>query len=230
MGSSSWSGRRIAGAAGIGLVVLNVVLFAVQGDSPVFDDSAADVRKFFVDDDTLVHLVTWLGALAFVFFFLPFAAGLRNLLAPADAADEQMWSRLSYTGAVLAAATVVVGSAFFEVLSQGVAEEVSDATLVALARFDTVLFLGAMPWAFALFLAAASVVIVRSGVLAKWIGWVGAADALLLVISALWIFEEDDEGFFVILFFIGLLIFLLWVLAVSITMIRSDEQVTAPGG
>ena len=147
MGSSSWSGRRIAGAAGIGLVVLNVVLFFVQGDSPVFDDSAADVRKFFVDDDTLVHLVTWLGVLAFVFFFLPFAAGLRNLLAPADAADEQMWSRLSYTGAVLSAATVVVGSAFFEVLSQGVAEEVSDATLVALARFDTVLFLGAMPWA-----------------------------------------------------------------------------------
>ncbi len=230
MGSNPWSGRRIAGSAGIGFVVLVIALTVVGSGGPVFDDSAADVREYFVDSDTQVHLVNWLAALAFVFFLLPFAAGLRNLLAPADTAHEQMWARLSYTGAVLTAAIVVVGSAFWEVLSQGVAEEVSDATLVALARFDTVIFTAVMPWALALFLAASSVVILRSGVLAKWIGWLGAAGALLLVIGALWIFGEDDESFLAILFFIGLLIGVLWVLVVGITMIRSDERATAPGG
>jgi hypothetical protein len=230
MGSSSWSGRRIAGAAGIGFVVLFVVVIALGFDGPAFDDPAADVREFFVDSDTQVHLVTWLGALAIVFFFLPFAAGLRNLLAPADSADEQMWARLSYTGAVLTAAIVVIGSAFWEVLSQGVAEEVSDATLVALARFDTVFFGALLPWAVALFLAASSVVILRSGVLAKWIGWFGAAGALLSVIGALWLLGEDDESFLGFLAFAGFLIFPLWVLMVGIVMIRSDEQVAAPGG
>ena len=187
-------------------------------------------RLIAASETTQVHLVTWLAALAHVFFFLPFAAGLRNLLAPADAADEQMWSRLSYTGAVLIAAIAVVGSAFSEVLSQGVAEDLSDDTLVALARFDTVIFTALKPWASALFLAAASVVILRSGVLAKWIGWFGAAGALLLVIGALWILGEDDEGFLASFFFIGLLISVLWVLVVGIVMIRSDEQATAPGG
>jgi hypothetical protein len=230
MGSSSWSGRRIAGVAGIGFVVLIVVVLVLGFDGPVFDDSAADVREFFVDSDTQVHLVTWLGALGVVFFFLPFAAGLRNLLAPADEADEQMWSRLSYTGAVLTAAIAVIGSAFWEVLSQGVAEEVSDDTLVALARFDTVFFGALLPWGFALFLAGASVVIIRSGVLAAWIGWFGAVGALLSAIGGLWILGEDDESFLGLLVFIGQLLFLLWVLVVGITMIRSDEQVAAPGG
>ncbi len=68
MGSSSWSGRRIAGAAGIGFVVLIVVTIVLGSDGPVFDDPAADVREFFVDSDTQVHLVTWLGALGVVFF------------------------------------------------------------------------------------------------------------------------------------------------------------------
>ena len=230
MGSSLWSGRRIAGSAGVGFVVLLIVIAVLGFDSPVFDDPAADVREYFVDSDTQVHLVTWLTALAYVFFFLPFAAGLRNLLAPADAADEQMWSRLSYTGAVLIAAIAVVGSAFSEVLSQGVAEDLSDDTLVALARFDTVIFTALKTWGSALALAAASVVILRSGVLAKWIGWFGAAGALLFVIGALWILGEDDEGFLGAFFFIGLLISVLWVLVVSIVMIRSDEQATAPGG
>jgi hypothetical protein len=141
-----------------------------------------------------------------------------------------MWSRLSYSGAVLAVAISIAGSAFWETLSQGIAEEVDDTTLVALARFDTVIFGAVMPWAFALFLAAASVVILRSGVLAGWIGWLGAAAALLSVIGTLWILGEDDESFLRIVIFIGQGIGALWVLVVGITMIRSDEQVTAPGG
>lgn len=224
-GSSGWvSWRRIGGVAGIGLVVLFIVMMVLGSGRPAFDDPAAEIREFFVDSDTQVHLVTWIGALAMVFFFLPFAAGVRNLLAPADTADKQMWSRLSYTGAVLAVAISIGGSAFWEVLSQGVAEEVDDTTLVALARFDIVIFRAVSPWAFALFIAAASVVILRSRVLATWIGWLGAAAALVSVVGTLWILGEDGESFLATLTFVGQAIGVLWVLAVGIHMLRSDEQ------
>ena len=226
MGSNLWSSRRVAGAAGIGFAVSFGVTLVIGATGPIYDDPVADVREFFVDNDTRVHLSTLILALGFVFFLLPFAAGLRNLLAPADEADEQMWSRLSYTGAALAAAIALVGSAFWEVLSQGTAEDLSDEALLVVARLDTVSFLVVLPWALALFIAAASVVIVRSGVLAKWIGWLGAAGALLLVIGTLWIFSEDDESLLTVLTLIGLAITVLWALTVGITMIRSDQPVT----
>ena len=88
-----------------------------------------------------------------------------------------MWWRLWYTGAVLMSAAVVVGSVLWEVLSQGVAGEVSDDTLVVFARFDGVIFSVVLRWVLALFLAGASVVILGSGVFAAWIGWLGAAGA-----------------------------------------------------
>ena len=230
MGESVWSGRRIAGAAGIAFVVVLVVGFILGGSSPTYDDSADKVREFFVDDDTAVHLTSWLAALAFFVFFLTFASGLRSLLAPADEADQQMWSRLSYTGAVVTVAVGGAGSAFWEVLSQGIAEDLPDETLVALARFDTVIFVGVLPWALALFVAAACVVILRSGVMARWIGWFGAAAALLMVIGTLWIFSEDDESAFAILVFVGLPLVALWVLVVGVTMIRRDRQVAVTAG
>ena len=46
MGSSLWSGRRIAGSAGVGFVILLIVVTVLGIDSPVFDDPAADVREF----------------------------------------------------------------------------------------------------------------------------------------------------------------------------------------
>ena len=223
MESSSWSGRRIAGLAGIAFAVVTIVGFAL-GDPPVFDDPAADVREFFVDGDAQVHAATWLAGLAFVFLFLPFAAGLRNLLAAAEEADEHMWARLSYTGAVLMTAISLVGLSFHEVLSLGTAESLSDETLVALARFDTVLFLALLPWAMALFLVAASIVIIRSGVLARWVGWLGGTGSLMLTVGTLWIFAEDDESALALLAAIGILVLFLWILVAGATMARSGEQ------
>lgn len=228
MGSGSWSGRRIGGFAGIGFVVLFIVMIAIGIDGPTYDDTASEVREFFVDSDTRVHLVTWLGGLIFVFFFLPFAAGLRTLLASAEGPDDPVWSRLSYTGAVVAVAIGGVGSAFWEVLSQGTAEELPDESLVALARFDTVIFIGILPWALALFVAAASVAVIRTKVLAVWIGWVGALAALLLVVGSLWIFAEDDEAALSALGFIGLPLTVLWILAISIVMLRGSRRETVP--
>ncbi|MCZ7525924.1 MAG: hypothetical protein M5U14_05765 [Acidimicrobiia bacterium] len=228
METEHWSGRRIAGVAGIGFGIVAILLLALSGDGPAYDDTAAEVREFFVDDDWRVHLVSWLSALAFVFLLLPFAAGLRSVLAAAEMPDDPIWSRLSYSGAVIAAAIGGVSAAFWEVLSQGVAETAADDTVVALARFDTVIFTGVLPWALALFVGAASVVILRSALLARWIGWLGAAAATLSVVGTLWLFAEDDEATIAYAGFIGLPLTILWVVVIAVAMLRSRRPVAAP--
>jgi hypothetical protein len=224
MESTICSDQKLAGVAGIGFAATNAVILGLAGNAPSYDDSAAEFREFFVDSGLDVHLTTWLAALMSVFFFLPFSTGLRNVLAAAEGPQEPLWSRLSYTGAVIAATLTVAGSTFWEVLSQGTAEQLSDDTLVVLARFDAVFLIGVLPWAVALLLAASSVVIVRTGVLARWIGWFGGASALLLLVGTLWLFAEDGDGAIAGAGYLGLVMSAVWVLVVGISMLRASSM------
>ncbi len=135
-----------------------------------------------------------------------------------------MWSRLMYTGAVLAVAIGAASTVLWETLNQGGAEELPDETLVALARFEWVAWGALIPWVFALMVGAASIAILRSGVLPTWIGWFGVVVALLHVIGTMWVFTEDDESFLAIIQFIALAIGPIWNLAVAIMMVRGDER------
>ena len=86
------------------------------------------------------------------------------------------------------------------------------------------LFFAIMTWPAAIFLLGASVVIVQSGVLPKWLGWVGGVFAVAGVIGALWTFSGDSGGILGGGFgFVGFLGAQLWILVVAITMIRSSS-------
>ena len=224
MNSVSW--KQVTGWSGVAFVVTFLVLLVFAGGSgPVLTDSAADVREFFEDEEAAVALSTWGLALAFALFFLLFASGLRSLLGPADADNEGVWSRLSFAGAVATAAIGSAGSAFWAVLGQeDVLAAASDETVKTLAAFDSVVFTAILPWGMAVFLLGASVVILQSEVMAKWIGWLGLLVALLFVIGTLWPFTGDEESFLGLLVFIGFIGFLIWTLGAAISMIRSDSQ------
>ena len=132
---------------------------------------------------------------------------------------------MSFAGAVATAAIGGAGSAFWAVLGQeDVLAGASDETVKTLAAFDSVVFTAILPWGMAVFLLGASVVILQSEVMAKWIGWLGLLVALLFVIGTLWPFTGDDEGFLAILALIGFPGFLIWSLGASIEMIRSDSS------
>jgi len=221
MNSVSW--KQVTGWSGVAFVVTFLVMVVFAGGSgPVLADSAADVREFFEDEEAAVALSTWGAALAFLLFFLLFASGLRSLLGPADAPNEGVWSRLSFAGAV---AIGGAGSAFWAVLGQeDVLAAASDETVKTLAAFDSVVFTAILPWGMAVFLLGASVVILQSEVMAKWLGWLGLLVTLLFVIGTLWPFTGDDESFLGLLVFIGFIGFLIWTLGAAISMIRSDSH------
>ncbi len=80
-----------------------------------------------------------------------------------------------------------------------------------------------MAWPTAIFLLGAAAVIIRSGVLPKWIGWLGTAVAVIGVVGASWILSGDSEGFLGA--GLGTISFLgghVFTLAAAIAMIRSE--------
>ena len=214
------SSRRIGGIAGIvfGLGAF-LALMLLGGDQPLASDPIGDIRSFAIDNDTEVFLFNWSMGALFVFAFLIFASALRSVLAPAD--DESgMWSRASFAGAVATVAVVGAGAAFTSALVLNV-DDYSDSTLRALMNLDVTLYTTIMPWGLALFLTGASIVILRSGVLWKWLGWLGLVAALVMVIGTFWVIDGDEEGFLGILVWIGITATLLWSLLSGVAMIRS---------
>ena len=72
---------RIGGICGIVLVVLFVVgAIVLQGDTPTYDQSAAEIREFWADDGQRYLIGDYLIGIGFVIFFLAFLSALRGLL------------------------------------------------------------------------------------------------------------------------------------------------------
>lgn len=223
--SVSW--KKVTGWAGIAYVAIFLGLFAGTEQPLSLDESAAEFRQWFVDNETSVAVVTFGLSLAFVLIVV-FASGLRSILGPADQDNEGVWSRVSFAGAVLMAAIGGVGISFWAVLGlEDTLAAASDETVKTLAHFDTVIFSAVMPWAMAVFVLGASVVILQSGVMSKWLGWLGLFVASVAVIGTLWPFAGDPEGFFGIIGLIGFPPgFIIWSLWAAISVVRMD---TAPG-
>ena len=75
----------------------------------------------------------------------------------------------------------------------------------------------------ALLMFPASVVILTSGVLWRWLAILGIAAGILAIIGAAWVIDGDQEGALGIIGFIGFFGFALWVLLVNINMILKKE-------
>lgn len=225
--SMTW--KQVTGWAGVANVVIFIVLIAVIGDGPALSDSPAEIREYFADNETQIALVSILSAVTAGFLFLVFASGLRSLLGPADSGDEGVWSRLMFAAAVAIAVMGTAGTALWTAVAQEDTLPVaSDSTVKTIASLDTVIYFAIIPWAEAVFLLGAAVVILKSGVLPKWLGWFGLLVALVLAIGTFWVLTGDETSFLGILIVpVGGIAFLLWILGAAYNLIRSDSAATA---
>ena len=76
---------------GVVYFVLMLILVVLDGGASRVGDSASEVREYFTDNDSLVYLTGWVGAVANVGVFLAFASGVRGVLGRADQQDGGMW-------------------------------------------------------------------------------------------------------------------------------------------
>jgi hypothetical protein len=179
---------RVAAVAGVLFVVAFVVGQYVAPDLVYPEEQVGGVQlTFYVNyEDQLLAQAILFGVASML--LLVFVGGLRAFLARAEGQDPRLAPVVVAAGAV-AAGLVLLRAAIVVALTALRGNEVGvhaqGSAWAARALFylegavgDLVLF------PFAVLLAAAAVVLLRTGVLPRWLGWVGAALAVLVGILA----------------------------------------------
>ena len=214
---------RLGGAFGILYLVLFIAGISVQGEPPQFDKPVDEIRDWFADNGEQHLAGGYMIGLAFMLFFLPFLASLRGLLAAAEG-GAAVWSRVAFAGGLLFLIMGATASVFWGALafSFGVVEEGDKATIRTLVYLDHVSF-SVLALVLAPFLLASSLVILRTGVLWRWLVVPGLLAGVLGIIGGASNLESDPEGLVGGLGFLGILLAALWILLVSINMILKKE-------
>lgn len=221
---NSWRGTAAIG--GVGFVVLFIIAIIIAGETPNPDDSAGTIRDYFADNGDRYMVADFVFAVAFVFFLLPFAAGLTAYLAEAEG-NPPVWSWLVIiAAAILTAVGGGLGAAQGAIAYSG-AEAQTDETLVTLVQasyygFTTVIFFGT-----ALIALSTARVIMLRGVLWNWLGWASLAYVVAALISYFALLDSDPFSALGILGIIVNIAFLLWVLAVSYGMMTKEPSASA---
>ena len=216
---SPWN--RIAGFAGIVGTVLFVALGAgIAAGAPVFTDGADELRSWFGDNQGSIALFTWLGPLVVGFFRLTFAVGLLRRLA-ADDRSGGILPRLSFAGAVATFAAGTVGMSLWAVMTlDPILEQASDGVLLTLSALDSVVFFVLMPWASAMFVIFASVLMLQTRAMPAWLAGLGILAGIVSVIGGTWLFSGDPDSVVAGVGFIGEFAGLLWTVVASVFLIR----------
>ena len=216
--------RKVAGWSGIAFIVVFLLSELPLADAPSLSDSPAAVRTWFEANATQIAWTTVGTAFAVGVLFLLFASGVRGHLAPDDAENAGMWTRLSYGSAVALVSVAAAKAGFWAVLAQEpVASAASDGTIKALASLEIVMLGTVLPWLLAAFLVGASIVILQGRGVAHWIGWIGLAAALGFITGSLWLVTGDEESVLGALTVIGYVGFLVWVSGLAWQLIRSSD-------
>lgn len=206
--------HRWAALSGIVFVVLMLVGAAFVFDVPKGDASAQEIASYLTDSGNhtrnIIGAYLWvLGGLA----FLGFVTGLRSVLRRAEG-DPGTLSNLVFGAGVVFTAVWSVSAA--AIASVAYAVEFSDARVsnpdlvTVLPSLGGLLLLLGGGFAGILLLAATSILIFRTGVLPRWLAWLGIVVAVSLVF---------DVAYMNILPLVG------WVLVASIAMLRRREEI-----
>ncbi len=166
---------RLGGISGILFVVLVIPSFLSPPDSPIATSGTQDVIDYFTDRQDSILTLNGLLLIFAAFFFLWFLGMLHGVLQDAEG-EGYGFSPVLLAGGLLFIALVLAGAAV---------EIVYPATLARFENFQQDAQLGFLSlalsgWMYrftfvgmAALIAATSVVVLRSGVLPRWLGWAG---------------------------------------------------------
>ena len=190
---------------GVLFIALVIASIAIAGEPPDFDEGAQAAVDFYTDDKDSVEAGSLLGALGAI-LLLFFAGVVRSRLREAEEMRGTL-STIAFGGAVVLATGIALDST----INFAAAEAAGDLdpggihTLSALWQNDWIpLAVGTLT-----FVLATSISILRFGVVAKWLGYVGIALAILMA-TPLGEFVFPVVG--------------LWVIALSVMLALRDRN------
>jgi len=219
--------ERSLALAGVVGVVLLAVSALIQGSLPKPDDSVAKIAKFLVDKVDEIRWAGFIGALGSI-VLLGWLGAVWRLMRRAEG-GEPMFAVVATGGAVFAIAVVNVSAVLLSVMAiVGPQALGASQTRTLYLLTNNLIALGAM--GLGLFTGAFATVIIRSGVLPRVLGWIGALIALVFLATGGGVASTRDVFFY--LSFVGFVTFSLWALVVSVLMYRAparaNEVASAP--
>jgi len=218
--------RRVLALSGIAFAVLFVVGFLLVGaDTPDYTAADQEWTKWAEDNQSTGRISAVLTLLA-GFAFLHFAGTIRSVLetAEASARGSAQLARVAFAGAI----TGIAGIVMAVVMIAAAALTGSDSNPVVSRAINTAaagpFLLASM--GFAVLLAAAGLVTLRSGIFARWTAIVALIGALSFLITFLTVTESNNDTVFGIGYPIGFLALVIWSIATSLATYRKLSSAT----
>lgn len=177
---------RWGGYAGLAYAVTVLVGYFMAGSPPRVDDSTAQIAGHFADNKNQVlaqALLTCVAAVCLVAFAAALAQALRDRMPGSDVP----W--VVITGVVLVSAMLFVGANLLGALAFTAVSGATLTTMYVIASmvFTTIGIAAALP------LTAAAVGIAASGMLPRWTAWFAGLSAVVAVVGAFGIFNQDGS-------------------------------------
>jgi hypothetical protein len=219
--------QRLAAFSGIAFVVLLIASIVANGSEPPdFNDPVEKWTQFATDhqDDARI------GALIFgfaAFEFMWFLGYLRGVLGAAEteARGFTRATHIAYTGGVVGIAGMTLGVFLMAV---GLSHEDASPDVIRMAGdLGGAAFVGLGSVGFAVLLTAAGILILRTRVLAPWLGWLGLASGVFFLLQLFNLLSEDADNAFSVFFPLAFLTFLVWIVACSVSFVRRLRVVPA---
>jgi hypothetical protein len=184
---------------------------------PPMDASPAETARGFARAETMVEIGTYLYMLQ-VPFLLLFLGGLFGVLRRAEGNNDVLAA--SALGAGIAMVVIASMGALISGLTPTIAQLGGDVATVKAVDGMTPLALALSAFPRAVLVGATSVVLLESRVTSRWIGWTGLVLSLISLLSTGTLVSPALFPFLAI----GTLLFVVWVLALSVALLRGARR------
>ena len=213
--------QRLLAASGIFFVVFVVLSLVFDpSDYPDYADSGAQWKAFVAKNGDDLQLVGFFGLFA-ALNFITFAGVMRSALARAEhhLRGFTRVADVAFAGAILATTAIVLANATGIAVASTPAD--TEAGVVrAMYHLSDALWLGGVV-GFVVFLLNAGTMIVRTGVLPRWLGWVALVDALAWFLVLFIALDYSNEDVAIGAAWVpGFLLQLVFVAGASIALVR----------
>lgn len=211
---------RISGIAGLLFVITSFVASAINIQPPQYNQDAAAIADWFAENSRRYRVGHFVAGLAFLLFYVPFFAGLCERLRAAEGTPA-IWSRVTWSGAILSPAAGTTSGAFIvgaALLENTVAPDV--ARFAIAGNFYAFVVSGALT---GIAMTGAALVILRTGVFPRWLGWAGALIAAAAILGSAAIVENDPAGVFATVNGLAWLAYFLWIAALAVSLVLARD-------
>jgi hypothetical protein len=213
----SWVGAW-AGLAFTGTFIVYLVVGVAAG--PRFTDSGTELRPFLEDHAGSLRVAIAVIGVGLLFFLLPFVALVAQRIESARPGLRWL-AQLTLAAATVSVAVFLISATIAGAVLLAGVESVSDATLELAWQADAILIVSLFHVSTGLWIGAVSAAILATGMLPRWLGWLGLTSLGAQLGAATWLLGGEVTELHDALAGIGQLsAFLIWVPAASVALIR----------